>query len=108
MALDLSSLLNGADLSGLIAKLTSDPSVTSEISRLMSGAGAPPARDPDNVHNAPPPPPPCAKSHRSALLSALKPYMSPSRRAAIDRILSLGGLGDLIAATSKADAPVRE
>ncbi len=108
MALDLSSLLNGTDLSGLIAKLTSDPSVMSEMSRLLSSAGTPPTRDGDRGHRDPPPPPPCAKSHRSALLSALKPYMSPSRRAAIDRILSLGGLGDLIAATSKADAPVRE
>lgn len=107
MALDLSALLNGADLSGLIAKLTSDPSVTSEISRLLSGSDTPPTRGEGKAHREPPPPP-CAKSHRSALLSALRPYMSPSRQAAIDRILSLGGLGDLLAATAKGDAPTRE
>ena len=64
----------GAPLSPELGKLVST------LSPLLSGKGTPAQED-----------------HRACLLRALKPYLSPSRREAVDTVLRLSQLSDVLA-----------
>lgn len=93
----------------LLSKL---PEVMATIAPLLSGdtagrddsGGEPPSstRDERTEHSTAAAPvatiktdTPC-RAHRTALLCALKPYMSPRRREAIDYIIKIDRIGDLL------------
>ena len=95
------------DLSGLIGTLLQNPSALASILGLLSGLGG--DKEPPCPGNCPPPrpgdcppprpgdcPPPCPVPHkkgrcdeRRALLMALRPFLSEGRRRAIDSILGV-------------------
>lgn len=101
-------------LGDLLSALTSDPEIMSKLPGMIaaakpiiemltasSGQGAQ-QKSSDGAASAIAPqgklPPP--KSHendsRSALLCAMKPYLSADRRQAVDYIVRLGRLGDIL------------
>ena len=103
----LSSLLSNPEL---ISKL---PQILSALGPLMSGLGGASqqagntdtnsftqAFAPQNSQpTAPPPPPPNKKNDydsRAALLCAMKPYLGAERQNAIDYIIKLSRLGDIL------------
>lgn len=73
---DLASMLSNPEI---MAKL---PEVMSAITPVLKGANAPP-------HKA-------THDKRTALLLALRPYLSPARCEAIDYITRIGKLGDVV------------
>ena len=92
----------------LLSKL---PEVMATIAPLLSGNTAGGGENHEHIenveqksgeHDAPAAPVasirtdvPC-RAHRTALLCALKPYMSPRRREAIDYIIKIDRIGDLL------------
>lgn len=87
------------DLSALLSGLTGNPQAMAMLSSLLGSMQAPPGNA-EEAHNAAseekrPQTPPCrekgspAEQNRRRLLLALKPYMSPARCQAIDRILMI-------------------
>ncbi|MBR7184415.1 MAG: hypothetical protein IKD37_02280 [Clostridia bacterium] len=67
----------------LLSSLLSSPELLSRMPALLSGAGKPSGK-------------PGAPDHRTALLLALKPYLSDNRRQMIDSIVNLSRLGNLL------------
>lgn len=101
----LASALNNPQL---LSKL---PEVMATLAPILSGGngggetqhGEPSEQKNDASNNDDPSVPvasiktdvPC-RAHRTALLCALKPYMSPRRREAIDYIIKIDRIGDLL------------
>ena len=88
------------DLSGILAKVMSNPEAIGMLSSLLGGMkGFPPKADapqtpPQGCESILLPSPPCpckgnAGENRKRLLLALKPYLSKERQAALDRILMI-------------------
>ncbi len=107
-------------LGDTLSKLLSDPDLVARI-RAVAGGDAGAAEDPRPTDNAPDTPaldpeilkklpgvlsamapltggkaPSPADDRRSALLLALKPFLSPARCQAVDSILQISRLGDLL------------
>ena len=102
---------NQPDLSGIINLITSNPSLVSSIASMLGGGKkenvCPPPPPDDHTECGcqppPPPPPPCnvlsPKSRYSdeiCLLNALKPFMSPKRCDAIETIIKISKVLELI------------
>ena len=95
----LSSLLSNPEL------MTKLPSIIAAIKPIMEMMGAQSAQKTDTVPTSapisapiklPPPPQKGGGDSRTALLCAMKPYLSAERSQAIDYIVKLGRLGDIL------------
>ena len=89
-----------ADLSKIVGLIMENPSLIAEIKALAEG-GEKEVEKPSeakeepaeavSVSEAPP-----ARSRRRELLSALKPYLSEERCKAVDQMISLGEILDMM------------
>lgn len=91
-----------ADLSKIVGLIMENPSLIAEIKALAEGGekevekpsevkAAEPAVEAVSLSGAPP-----ARSKRRELLSALKPYLSEERCKAVDQMISLGEILDMM------------
>lgn len=115
---DNPSTNSAPDISGMISGLLSNPAAMSMLSSLIGGMKSGAADAPASVAPISPPPPlppppaprqdavPALASllggakrddRRSELLCALKPFVSPSRREMIDRLVGIVALIELAA-----------
>ena len=110
---DNPSTNSAPDISGMISGLLSNPAAMSMLSSLIGGMKNGVADAPASVVPISPPPPaprqdavPALASlhggakrddRRSELLCALKPFVSPSRREMIDRLVGIVALIELAA-----------
>jgi hypothetical protein len=103
----------GLDLSAVLGKLTENPDMLKGILSSLTGEGsakekpsedspAPPAVDPETAAKLAPvmsvlsgksPP---KNNPRCDLLRALRPYLSPTRREAVDYMIRLDGLSGIL------------
>ena len=110
--------LSGIDLSAVIGKLSQNPELLSMAAKLFSDIPKP---EPHNADSSSPPQPSVSPdiiatllpvltggnkktdrkpdNHSTALLTALKPYLSNERREVIDRMLQFSKIGDIIGLT---------
>ena len=103
----------GLDLSALLGKLAENPDMLKGILSSIAGEGAteakasedspaPPAVDPEMMAKLAPVMSMLGgnalqkSSPRCDLLRALRPYLSPARREAVDYIIRLDGLGGVL------------
>ena len=94
----LSSLLSNPEL------MTKLPSIIAAIKPFMEMMSAQSQSQPESTPavasspqiRLPSPPPKGESDSRTALLCAMKPYLSSDRRQAIDYIVKLGRLGDIL------------
>ena len=96
------------DLSGLLGNLLQNPAALSMLSSLLSGglggkSNPPPKKgEPCDTECCAspqpclPPPQPKQQDHRTCLLNALRPYLSPARCDTIDSILRILELMELL------------
>ena len=109
---DNPSTNSAPDISGMISGLLSNPAAMSMLSSLIGGMKSGAADAPASVAPISPPPPPAPRQdavpalaslhggakrddRRSELLCALKPFVSPSRREMIDRLVGIVALIEL-------------
>ena len=93
----LSSLLSNPEL---MTKLPTIISAVKPFMEMMSAQGSPPQEAAPTLAPSPPKPQISPSKgdgdSRTALLCAMKPYLSSERRQAIDYIVKLGRLGDIL------------
>ena len=101
------------DLSEMIERLKSNPEIVTSVASAL-GLGAPPLQSEPNVGDSSSSSTPLPEmlsaiapllshsseknggDHRTALLCALRPYLSPERQEIIDYIMKFSKMGDLI------------
>ena len=93
----LSSLLSNPEL---MTKLPTIISAVKPFMEMMSAQGSPPQEAAPTLAPSPPKPQISPSKgegdSRTVLLCAMKPYLSSERRQAIDYIVKLGRLGDIL------------
>ena len=107
---------NGPDVSKVISILMENPGILEEISSLIKKREASDARDAENKEESAPPPAevqisaepvvaeersqprPRASNRRSELIGALKPYLSSERAKAIDSMMTIADIFDMMKA----------
>ena len=93
---------NVPDLSGMFEMLTKNPEMLKKASEMLSGMSGGKAESVGNAPETPPETPNVDRigarndSHGEKLLDALKPYLSPSRRRAVDGIKQFGKMEEII------------
>ena len=96
---------NVPDLSGMFEMLTKNPEMLKKASEMLSGMSGGKAESVGNAHETPPDAQ--GEERRGAreeheenrgakLLDALKPYLSPSRRRAVDSIKQFEHMGEIM------------
>lgn len=97
---------NTPDLSKIVNLIMQNPSLIAEISALANQTEKTDTSDRESVEENPPPEAQAvdapvsatvsARSHRHELLSALKPYLSENRRSAVDSMMSISDILDMV------------
>ena len=91
----------GMDLSRIVGLIMENPKLISEISELVREKGQAEEKrvtpeEVATVTNPTPLPEPAPRERRAALLCALKPYVSEGRAKAIDSMMSIADILDMM------------
>ena len=93
----------GMDLSRIVGLIMENPKLISEITELVREKGQTEEKPPAKEEAAPvikqtPPPEPLPRERRAAMLYALKPYVSEKRAQAIDSMITITEMIDMMKA----------
>lgn len=87
--------MEGNDLTNMISVLSSNPEIMGKISQLAKEMKTESKENSDDSREMIPDKRTEEQKNRERLISALKPYLNPERRAKADKLLSLIGVIEL-------------